>query len=185
MFTKSFSFLLAQPPRHPHASRAPPPSPPPDKQKPSHRTAIRSSFLLPGKFERALFYTQTDNTRTRTHIRKYPRPLQPRPPKLPPSKHACFLSLCHRRFTVDCEPQQPVVSIACSCLKSPMSALRGALSSLYAHNAAESKKAREDTRVSKMIRESDRQFYQQVVPCSQHFVYISRHFRSTRTPVNN
>jgi hypothetical protein len=51
-----------------------------------------------------------------------------------------------------------------------MSALRGALSSLYAHNAAESKKAREDTRVSKIIRESDRQFYQQVVPCSQHFV---------------
>jgi hypothetical protein len=40
--------------------------------------------------------------------------------------------------------------------------LRGALGGLYAHNAAESKKAREETRVSKMIRESDRQFHQQV-----------------------
>ena len=41
-------------------------------------------------------------------------------------------------------------------------ALRGALGGLYAHNAAESKKAREETRVFKMMKESDRQFQQQV-----------------------
>jgi hypothetical protein len=41
-------------------------------------------------------------------------------------------------------------------------ALRGALGGLYSHNAAESKKAREETRVFKMMKESDRQFLQQV-----------------------
>jgi hypothetical protein len=45
--------------------------------------------------------------------------------------------------------------------------LRGALGGLYAHNAAESKKSREEARVSKIIRESDRQFHQQVQPLQQ------------------
>jgi hypothetical protein len=54
-------------------------------------------------------------------------------------------------------------------------ALRGALGGLYAHNAAESKKSREEARVSKMLRESDRQFHQQVQPSQQ---ALCRHFTS-------
>ncbi len=50
----------------------------------------------------------------------------------------------------------------CKTRMSKSGSLRGALGGLYAHNAAESKKAREETRVSKMIRESDRQFHLQV-----------------------
>jgi hypothetical protein len=57
---------------------------------------------------------------------------------------------------------RPVATVQIRMSKA--TALRGALGGLYAHNAAEGKKSREETRVLKMLRESDRQFQQQVRP---------------------
>jgi hypothetical protein len=61
-------------------------------------------------------------------------------------------------------------------------ALRGALGGLYAHNAAESKKSREEARVSKMLRESDRQFHQQVRPLQQNVCHNLTPFQINKDP---